>query len=685
MIGRLKQQVRGKLEQKWEREYETALSRKTKTYDSFVKSLESVQTLEEIGPYPSMAVVTWEELGRMEIPENALNLCIGLKTLGITEDIVIFVPEKRGIASLTERELAKIFNFYPEVQLVYGDEDEWNSSETARLNPWYKPDFSPDTLGSCYYFGSLLAVRAGLLEKVWFGNEDTCETGNQSPEASNAAGKQRLYSLALQCCIDLKREEVYHCQKILYHSHCIEYWGMEEEYASLREEYRQTRPGIAEKGVSVIIPSKDNPQVLENCIASIRKWTKDADFEIIVVDNGSSPENKEKIENLKIKYKFNYTYSPMEFNFSAMCNMGAEKSNKEHLLFLNDDCEVRQSRWLQEMVEASCLKSVGAVGVKLYYPNSKKIQHCGIYGLHLGPVHKLQFKEDIRSYYDRRNKDTRNVLAVTAACLMVKKALFHEAGGFYEGLRVAFNDVDFCYRLYEMGCDNVVLNDVHLWHHESLSRGNDEGPEKLERLMQEKKELFRRHPELWRKDPYYHPLFTTDILDINFSCRYEYTASCENIPSCENADGDTLAILTPESLTLSSKVRVDNCLTVVMEYAGRAEDWNLEFQTKRDENKIRIYFQGNALVLGSNNACYENYILLRHRKTGALYGVTPERVYRPDVVMNVEGQQNVELSGFACYVDTETLPKGSYEVAILAEDKISHRGILRPTTRIVTV
>ena len=117
------------------------------------------------------------------------------------------------------------------------------------------------------------------------------------------------------------------------------------------------------------------------------------------------------------------------------------------LLFLNDDCEVRGSNWLSHMVSLATVKDTGAVGAKLYYPESKRIQHCGIYNIQVGPVHKLQFKEDVRPYYDRRNLDVRNVLAVTAACLMVRKSVFEKNNGFDETLKVAFNDVDFCYKL----------------------------------------------------------------------------------------------------------------------------------------------------------------------------------------------------------------------------------------------
>ena len=387
-------------------------------------------------------------------------------------------------------------------------------------------------------------------------------------------------------------------------------------------------------GVSIVIPSKDNPSVLERCLKSIVRWTKDISCEVIVVDNGSSSENKTELEKLQQEYGFSYIYQPMEFNFSKMCNMGAALAEYSLLLFLNDDCEVRGAKWLSHMASLAAVKTAGAVGAKLYYPESKRIQHCGIYNIQVGPVHKLQFKEDIRSYYDRRNLDVRNVLAVTAACLMVRRSVFEKINGFDENLKVAFNDVDFCYKLYKAGYDNVIDNEIHLWHHESLSRGNDESPEKLKRLMQEKQKLYSKHHILWEADPYYHPGFTTDILDTGYSFDYEY-------PHHKH-----LAVEHPVSISsLPSGCRVDECVAVMVEYAGNLKGWFLDaglvekIQETMDCTKA-AYLQGNAVVLGSDNACFEKKIILRHEETGELYQILPEWYYRPDVFCNLPDRQN---------------------------------------------
>lgn len=125
-----------------------------------------------------------------------------------------------------------------------------------------------------------------------------------------------------------------------------------------------------------------------------------------------------------------------------MCNRGAELAEGKFLLFLNDDIEVCGNDWLDKMVIRAMQPYVGSVGLKLYYPDSVKIQHDGIVNLPVGPVHKLQFMEDDKSYYFGRNRFDLNCVAVTGACLLIRTEVFRETGGFREALRVAYNDVD---------------------------------------------------------------------------------------------------------------------------------------------------------------------------------------------------------------------------------------------------
>ena len=681
MIRKVKQKIRNYLTMKYDAEYREDLEQQVVSYHTWLEEEEASnkeneteiiwdlerEKLEKKERIRKTEVVSYEELASdtgllwKDADESAENQWK-------EKEFVIFAEEVNRVSEEAIEQIVQTFHKNPQVTVIYCDEDEVNHNETVRMNPWFKPDYSPDTLLSYFYFGKLVAVRKSILLNA-------VEKEKVESFAKEKNSKKLLYSLILEICKDLKREQIYHLRKVLYSSHCVSYWGFEEEYKEIREHYKALRAKEEIDGVSIVIPSKDNPDVLGRCLKSIVRWTKDMTYEVIVVDNGSNGENKVEIEKMLEDYGFSYLYKPMKFNFSKMCNLGAEHAKYKLLLFLNDDCEVRGSKWLSRMAELAAVKTTGAVGAKLYYPESKRIQHCGIYNIHLGPVHKLQFKEDVRPYYDRRNLDVRNVLAVTAACLMIRKNVFEKINGFDEKLQVAFNDVDLCYKLYEAGYNNLVDNEVHLWHHESLSRGSDESPVKLKRLMDEKQKLYRKHSVLWEDDPYYHPGFTSEILDTGYSFDYEY-------PKHKH-----LAVEHPVKLSnMPPGIREDACVASMIEYAGDLRGWFLDdfLVAKIEETmgtKKSAYMQGNVVILGSDNACFEKILLLRHENTGALYQIQPDWYYRPDVFSNLQDQENVALSGFACFVNMEDMPSGRYEVGIMVQDKISKQYLLRVTTR----
>lgn len=706
MIRKVKQKIRNYLTAKYDALYLAELENQVMSYHTWTEEEEASfkekeeeiiwdleqDKLQREENIRKTAVVSYEEITSVfepvKVPADAFlekEASDSKEKLLEEKEFVILAEDVKRVSKEAIVQLAQIFQKNAGTEVIYCDEDEVNHEETVRMNPWFKPDYSPDTLLSYFYFGNVVAVRKNMLQKavddIYKNNPFVQEMADNNKKKQNVAcktgtsHKKILYLLILEICKDLKREQIEHVKKILYSSHNITYWGFEEEYREIREYYNKQRGREEVDGVSIVIPSKDNPKVLERCLKSIFHWTKDVTYEVIVVDNGSNSENKAEIETMQDSFGFSYVYQPMEFNFSKMCNKGAECAKYPMLLFLNDDCEVRGTKWLSHMTDLAAVKTTGAVGAKLYYPESKRLQHCGIYNIHLGPVHKLQFKEDVRPYYDRRNLDVRNVLAVTAACLMIRKNVFVKINGFDETLQVAFNDVDLCYKLYKAGYNNVVDNEVHLWHHESLSRGSDESPAKLKRLMAEKQKLHRKHPVLWEADPYYHPGLTSEILDTGYSFDYEY-------PKHKH-----LAVEHPVRMDcLPAGTREDACVAPMIEYAGDLKGWFLEdsLVAKIEETmgtKKAAYLQGNVVVLGSDNACFEKMLLLRHETTGALYKITPEWYYRPDVYANLQDQQNVALSGFACFVNMSDMPLGRYEVGILVKDKISKQHLLRVTTR----
>lgn len=653
MIGQIKKKYRALREKQYQKEYNSLLEKKTKTYDQWIREKEDAE--------------------KKGLESEACNFG---DSGGKDREFLLFVEKKQGITEETLKELAHIFEKNKEVQLIYGDEDEFDKENKIRKNPWLKPDYSPETLLSYFYFGGLVAVRTSVLKEKGI---DKMPEGRENTDfiiEYDEIGKEVLYELLLKLCLSFTRKEVCHRKKILYTSEKICPFGFEEKYDSCKREVRDLRKTEAVTGVSIIIPSKDNVEVLRRCLISIQEYSEGIPYEIILVDNGSNEENKKKILQMKEEIGFSYHYEPMNFNFSRMCNLGAALASYDFYLFLNDDCEVRTKDWLSSMTELAARKGVGAVGTKLYYPNSKKIQHCGVYQIHMGPAHKLQFQEDDKIYYDRRNKGIRNVLAVTAACLMVRKEVFEKAGGFDESLQVAFNDVDFCYTLYELGYDNVIDNETYLWHHESLSRGSDESEEKQLRFRGEKLRLYEKHPDLWKEDPYYHPDFTLPILDTGYSFSYEYQP--EEYP----------LLLPVRKQELPKKIREDECVAPLIEYAGNLKEWFLE-ESKIEELKekfqlkVPVYLQGSMVVIGSDNSYFDKYLVFYHKEKGIYYEVRLPECYRPDVFRNLPDQRNVGLSGFSCLLETESMETGKYRIYAMVKDKISGTYIMKKTTRTI--
>ncbi len=608
----------------------------------------------------------------------------------------------------------KIFRENENVVLVYGDEDVQKSG--TRENPWFKPDWSPDRFLSCFYFGGLVAVRTNDLRETYRRCKEKGilkrEQEDGFGETADSAG-ELLYLLFYEMLKEhnaftkghqLSEAAVYHSRHVLFHSaqsgyYQIRNWSLPEKICGetngeintgvktqARAEAKTDITEETDKSItlSVIIPSKDNPDVLFHCMDSLFSKTRSKhSFEIILVDNGSREENKKRISDKVSELNrmrtgekskrgelcfagCTYVYHPMPFNFSGMCNLGAANAKGELLLFLNDDMEIIYQDWMDLMVEKTRLPYAGAVGAKLLYPDSDIIQHAGITNLRVGPAHKLQFLHDEDNHYFGMNRDVHNMLAVTGACLMVSKDVFTRAGGFCEELAVAFNDVDLCFTIHEMGYYNIVRNDVAFYHHESLSRGKDgDSPKKQQRLLRERDILYDRHEDLYGKDPYYNPGLVTDMLQTEYLPAYHYQVTLD-MPWSEPAALDKKA----------GRAREDKCLVVGMECAMDIYKWRYGGLPKKGrvqgrQDDMGYYFQGYSFVIGSDNACYKKTLLLKSQDSGRIWGLSLESRYRKDIKDNLKDQVNVELTGFVARMRREELPGGVYQLGMLAEDKCS--------------
>ncbi len=567
-------------------------------------------------------------------------------------------------------EIAKKLNEDPSLDFIYTDEDKVDEKGKKRENPFFKPDWSPDTFMSFMYTCHLSVYRRTLLEEL-------------SGVRVGFEGSQD-YDLVLR--VMEKTNRIGHVPKILYHwrmrkestanamaakpyaleaaekakIEALERRGLKGEitYLPAVAQYRVTYFPQGEPKVSIIIPSKDNPKILKMCLASIFKYTEYKNYEVIIVDNGSNDANKKEIEEAVALYsgqgedKIKYVYQPMEFNFSRMCNIGADAATGEFLLFLNDDIEVSESvdtspyfkvyvnRWLSILLGQAQLAHTGAVSCKLYYPNGNTIQHAGVVNLPIGPAHCLYGGSDSFNYYYGRNLLEYDFSSVTGACLMLDRKKFDEAGGFDEGFPVAYNDVSLCFQLVELGYYNVVRNDVVLIHHESVSRGLDRASaEKEERRSREMQRLYEKHPMFkGGYDPCYNPNLVADRVDFSMDMK--------------SASAHKKAKEVPDSeVARYRKVEEkDGILVYHVDFVEEKGDFiQINGWLYNSQKKGNNHNHTKILLIGENHKKYE---------------VGTTRSFRSDLRDANVGVKEITLAGFETIFCKEELAKGKYQVAL---------------------
>jgi GT2 family glycosyltransferase len=271
--------------------------------------------------------------------------------------------------------------------------------------------------------------------------------------------------------------------------------------------YRVNYAPQGEPLISIIIPSKNNGCVLRQCLEAILERSRYRNFEVLVIDNGSTEGSTlTYLDQIRQHPKVTVLRHDVPFNFSELCNKGASSAGGSVLLFLNDDTEVISPAWLEQMAGYAQLQHIGAVGAKLIYPNTRLVQHNGVLSLADGPVHAFLRKDADDPGYFARNVLEYDWLAITGACMMIEKSKFQMAGGFDELFPIAYNDVELCFRLVEKGWYNVVCQGAELVHHESLSRGLDSMDRtRQNRLKADRSRLYRTHPGYFMRDPFHNP------------------------------------------------------------------------------------------------------------------------------------------------------------------------------------
>jgi len=414
---------------------------------------------------------------------------------------------------------------HTDADVVYTDEDKIDEAGEQRFDPHYKPAWSPELLLAQNYISHLTVIRRELIDRV--GGLNSEFDGSQD------------HDLLLRCTE--QANEIVHVPMVLYHwraaegstasgfgeksypweagRRVVEQALARREIAGISEKgdrpgtYRVKRAVSGSPMVSILIPFRDQPKLLEQCIRSILDKTEYEHYEIIGLDNQSAQpatlDVMRRLSDLDSRVRFETFDEP--FNFSAINNFGAELATGEHLLLLNNDTEVISPGWLGAMLAHSQREEVGAIGAKLLYPDNR-IQHAGaILGIGGVAGHSHKFVANDANGYFSRPHLTQNVSAVTGACLMVKKVLYEELGGLEERyLSVAFNDIDFCIRLREIGLLNIYEPAAVLYHHESISRGYEDSEEKQKRFALEVGYMQFRHAlTLAGTDAYFNPNFAS--------------------------------------------------------------------------------------------------------------------------------------------------------------------------------
>lgn len=442
-------------------------------------------------------------------------------------DYIVFFDHDDTLDPMALLSYAKAIHKNRKIDAIYCDEDFINE-EGDYVAPHFKSDFNIDLLRCHNYITHLLAVRSSIAKELKLRKEFD---GAQD------------YDFLLR--LSERTDSVHHVRDVLYH------WRISDSSTAKsagNKSYaddaglkalqghidRLGLKGIAQHSdnacfykihysvdgcplVSIVIPNKDCSKMLSRCIASIEEKTTYANYEIIVVENNSVEEETfECYQNLRDRYT-NVKVVVWEdaFNYSLINNFGVTFAKGDYCLFLNNDTEIIDGGWIESMLSICQRQDVGIVGAKLLYPDNT-IQHAGVMMIKCqnvneiaGPIHVFNNLDQDDAGYMRRAALHQDLSAVTAACMMMKRSLFDSLGGFDETYAVAFNDIDLCLRVRELGYLVVYDPDAVLYHYESVSRGYDSSGENARRFIAEQGRMRTRWSEYYCNGDPYHSYAST--------------------------------------------------------------------------------------------------------------------------------------------------------------------------------
>ena len=444
-----------------------------------------------------------------------------------TGEFIALVDHDDELAPDALFEIAALLNQHRDADVIYTDEDKLEFDGT-HVEPYFKPDWSPEYLRSTMYIGHMTVYRRALLDAV--GGFRSAYDGSQD------------YDLVLR--VTAQTDRVHHIPKILYHWRKIpgsaagdttaKPWGLNAARRALQDHasqlpipgtvedqpgngfWRVRYPIVGRPLVTVVIPTDGRVvqgpwgkrDLLLQCLRSIVDRTTYTNYELLIVDNGRlSPHVLDLLSRVPHQRLVYEMTTP--FNFAAKVNFAARHARGDHLLLLNDDTEVISAEWMTSMLEFSQQPQIGAVGGKLFFPDGR-IQHVGVVlGIGGGACHVLAGQAGNSPGYFGSALVIRNYSAVTGACCMTRRNVFEEVGGFDERFALDFNDVDYCLRVGARGYRIVGTPFARLYHFEGASFGSREhvvNPAEVQALSE-------RWSTVIEADPFYNPNLTRSGLD----------------------------------------------------------------------------------------------------------------------------------------------------------------------------
>lgn len=410
---------------------------------------------------------------------------------------------------------------HKDAQIIFSDEDKIDG-EGLRFDPYFKGEYNRELMWAQNMISHLGCYKRSTLIEI--GGFRTGYEGSQD------------YDLALRVIERSQPHQIVHVPRVLYHWRAIagstalapdqKPYADSASRRALRDHLErlgisanvEPAPEIPNMNrvrpklpavlplVSVLIPTRDRIELLRTCIESIQKLSTYPNIEIIVIDNNSAePASLEYFDALA-QQGIRVIRDPRPFNFSALNNFAAAHAKGDFLCLMNNDIEIVTPGWLEELLSFAVMPGIGAVGARLWYPGHSGLQHGGVVvglGGVAGHAHVGLARGHV-GYFGRIALHHR-LLAVTAACLLIRKSDYLKIGGLDEKLAVAFNDVDFCLRLHKAGLACVYTPYAEMIHHESASRGNDLSDDQRDRFMSEEQFMHQRWGTALVNDPFFSP------------------------------------------------------------------------------------------------------------------------------------------------------------------------------------